>query len=144
MSSLAGNTTPAAPKSPFTVACFVFLACATRAGPLQLRSACHSVGIRRSAGASIELADSVGGTTAAVMCPKYTLAAGETAVCTYSADLGDTKPADGTNTATITSLTTGVDGVTATAPYAFGEPTTVKGYKVGDPVPGFDVEAEGF
>ena len=50
-------------------------------------------------------------------------------ICTYSAALGDTKPASGSlNTATITSNTAGVQGTTASAPYTFGSPTATVGY----------------
>jgi hypothetical protein len=77
---------------------------------------------------TFSVADSVGGTLTAVSCPTYTLEAGLSTTCTYSASLGDTKPPDGMNTATVTSQTAGVDGATATAPYAFGDPTKVVGY----------------
>jgi hypothetical protein len=78
---------------------------------------------------SFSVTDSVGGTAATVVCPQpQTLAAGASTVCTYSADLGDTLPPDGTNTATITSLTAGVGGTTASDAYEFGDPTTVVGY----------------
>jgi hypothetical protein len=70
--------------------------------------------------------DSVGGTTASVNCPSNSLAPGGSTTCTYSAPLAG--PVDGTNTATITSTTTGVGGATATAPYTFGAPTTTVGY----------------
>lgn len=96
--------------------------------------------------ASFSVADSVGGTVASVSCPTYSLAPFASTTCTYSASLAD--KTDGTNTATITSLTAGIGGATATAGYAFGEPTTVVGYQtvnVSDtfPYPGGTPEALG-
>jgi uncharacterized repeat protein (TIGR01451 family) len=62
------------------------------------------------------------------------LAGGESRVCTYSVDLGDTRPADGVNTATATLVGGGelrelaATPVTASAPYAFsGTPSTTTG-----------------
>jgi hypothetical protein len=52
----------------------------------------------------------------------YTLAAGATLNCTYSADLASA--ANGTNTVTVTTGTTNVEGDVATAGYVFGDPTT--------------------
>jgi hypothetical protein len=74
--------------------------------------------------------DDANGTLATVTCPgdDYTLDAGETKICSYVAELGDALPADGTNTATITSGNGYVQGATATAGYAFGDPTTIVGY----------------
>ena len=96
--------------------------------------------------ASFSVADSVGGTAASVSCPTYSLAPFASTTCTYSASLAD--KTDGTNTATITSLTAGIGGATATAGYAFGEPTSVVGYptvNVSDtfPYPGGISEALG-
>ncbi len=75
---------------------------------------------------NFSVADSVGGTSATVNCPVNSLLAGASTVCTYSASLG--AKVDGINTATISSLTTGVGGATASAGYTFGEPTTTVGY----------------
>ena len=75
---------------------------------------------------SFSVTDSVGGNPAIVDCPTNSLSAGASAVCTYSASLGS--KTDGTNTATITSNTTGVGGASASANYAFGNPTTTVGY----------------
>lgn len=77
------------------------------------------------------ISDSVDGTAAAVVCPvtgtnSGTVAANSSTTCTYSAALAG--KADGTNTATITSNTTGVGGTTASAGYVFGDPTSVVGY----------------
>jgi hypothetical protein len=72
--------------------------------------------------------DVVNGVEADVICPEYTLAAGGSVTCTYIAGLGDTLPDNGTNTAVITSSNEDVEGATATADYAFGEPTTVVGF----------------
>lgn len=56
----------------------------------------------------------------------FTVPAGGTTVCDYSADLGDgDKPPPGTNVATVSLAAA---SFTAEAPYAFGEPTTVTGY----------------
>jgi len=78
---------------------------------------------------NFSVSDDVDGTAANVSCDTYDLDPGASTVCTYSADLGDIDPGDGTNTATITSNTSGVGGATASADYAFGDPTTT----VGDP-----------
>ncbi|NPV08135.1 MAG: hypothetical protein HPY83_09255 [Anaerolineae bacterium] len=83
-----------------------------------------------------EVTDSVNGTAAVVDCDPETagnqasgtLPAGGSDVCTYVAELGDELPADGTNTATVTSLNPSVLGAVATEDYAFGDPTTVEGY----------------
>ena len=75
---------------------------------------------------SFSVSDSVGGTTAVVSCPTYSLAPGASTTCTYSAALSGA--IDGTNTATITSNTAGVGGATATDGYDFDAPTTVVGY----------------
>jgi hypothetical protein len=78
------------------------------------------------------VADSVGGTAASVTCPTNTLAPSDSeaggpdeVTCTYDASLSS--KTDGTNTATITSLTQGIGGTSATAPYTFGAPSTVVG-----------------
>ena len=73
----AGTRTPAAEKSSFTVSCFVFFACMTRAGPLQLRSACQSVGARTAVLAS----RTAGSSTASVgaRCPTFSNKLGATA-----------------------------------------------------------------
>ena len=76
---------------------------------------------------NFSVADSVGGIAAAVVCPTYSLAPGTGTTCTYSVDLGDTLPANGTNTATITSNTTDVGGASANADYTFGDPTNTDG-----------------
>jgi hypothetical protein len=63
---------------------------------------------------------------AAVSCPvalPYVLPSGQTLVCTYSAGLPGA--ANGTNTATVATSTPLVEGGTATAPYTFGDPTTL-------------------
>lgn len=74
------------------------------------------------------VSDMVDGVPAAVTCPMpMTLAAGASVDCSYEAFLP--AKADGTNVATVTSLHAGVDGATASAAYAFGDPTTVVGYK---------------
>lgn len=73
--------------------------------------------------AAFSVSDSVGGTPALVECPTYSLAPGASTVCTYGAGLASAT--DGTNTATVTSLTPGVEGAVATAGYAFGAPTVV-------------------
>lgn len=52
----------------------------------------------------------------------YTLAAGVTLTCTYSADL--TSATNGTNTVTVLTSTVNVGGDVATADYTFGDPTT--------------------
>jgi len=96
--------------------------------------------------AGFSVADSVGGTAASVSCPTYSLAPFTSTTCTYSAGLA--AKADGTNTATITSLTAGIGGATATAGYTFGAPTTIVGYEtvnVSDtfPYPGGTPEALG-
>lgn len=75
---------------------------------------------------SFSVADSVGGNAATVVCPTNTVAAGGSVVCTYSVGLG--AKTDGTNVATVTSNTAGIDGATASANYAFGAPTTTVGY----------------
>lgn len=72
------------------------------------------------------VADSVGGIAATVDCPTYSLAAGQSTTCTYTASLG--VKADGTNTATVTSQNSNVLGAVATAGYVFGNPTTTVGY----------------
>lgn len=79
-----------------------------------------------SASMSVSLVDSVNGTSASLDCGGALIVpAGGSATCDYTADLGDgDKPADGTNTATVTF--NGIDFV-ATAPYAFGDPTTIVG-----------------
>lgn len=77
---------------------------------------------------NFSVSDSVGGVAATVSCPSYSLAPGASITCTYTADLGDVKPANGMNTATISSSTAGVLGTTATKAYAFGDPTTIEGY----------------
>jgi hypothetical protein len=74
---------------------------------------------------SFNVSDLVDGTAATVNCPTTTLAAGASTTCTYSASLGGA--VDGTNVATITSSNSSVDGATASAPYDFGDPTTVVG-----------------
>jgi len=53
----------------------------------------------------------------------YVLAAGATLECTYTADLDFA--CDGTNTVTVATSTSNVEGDEATAPYSFGDPTTV-------------------
>ena len=75
--------------------------------------------------------DYVDGVMATVTCPDddFTLDPDETKICSYVAELGDTQPDDGTNTATISSDNPDVGGATAEAPYAFGDPTTVNGYE---------------
>ena len=90
------------------------------------------------------VSDLVDGTAAVVNCPTYTLAANASTTCTYSAALG--AKADVVNIAAITSLTAGVGGATASAPYTFGDPTTVVGYpavNVSDSVQGDLGEASG-
>jgi Domain of unknown function DUF11 len=71
------------------------------------------------------IADSAAGTPAEVSCSlPQDLAAGATLVCPYTLTLGS--KANGTNTVTV--QTSGlVAGASATADYAFGEPTTVSG-----------------
>jgi flagellar basal body rod protein FlgG len=83
---------------------------------------------------TIDVQDFVDGVSATVTCPTYDLAPNDGAsggadevTCTYSAMLGG--PVDGTNTATVTSLNPDVLGASASADYAFGDPTTI----VGDP-----------
>ena len=76
---------------------------------------------------NFSVSDDVDGTAADVSCDTYDLDPGATATCTYSAALAGAN--NGTNTATITSNTSGVGGATASADYAFGDPTTT----VGDP-----------
>lgn len=75
--------------------------------------------------AEFVVSDSVEGVGAAVSCPKTSLLPTESVVCTYSAELA--APTDGTNTATITSLTAGVGGAWASAPYSFGPPIPTEG-----------------
>jgi hypothetical protein len=75
---------------------------------------------------SFSATDSVGGNPATVNCPTNSLAPNTSTVCTYTASLAS--KTDGTNTATITSNTTGVGGASASANYAFGSPTTTVGY----------------
>lgn len=53
----------------------------------------------------------------------YTLAAGATLECTYTADVASA--AAGTNTVTVTTSTPMVEGGVATADYTFGDPTTL-------------------
>jgi hypothetical protein len=81
--------------------------------------------------ASFSVTDSVGGTPASVDCgggqASGTVAANSTATCTYSVGPLASKPNDGTNTATITNNTSGIDGTTASAGYTFGDPTTTTG-----------------
>lgn len=73
-------------------------------------------------GATISVADSIPG--AKVDCPATTVAAGGTLACTYTAPL--TAKTDGTNVATVTANYGTKDRiVTATAPYTFGDPTTL-------------------
>ncbi|MGD8624356.1 MAG: hypothetical protein PVJ34_07465, partial [Anaerolineae bacterium] len=76
---------------------------------------------------SFRVIDAVGGAPATVNCPSTDLAPGGQVVCNYSADLGG--PVDGMNVATIFSGSPSVDGATAQAPYAFGDPTTVNGFE---------------
>jgi hypothetical protein len=71
------------------------------------------------------ISDSVDGVPAEVTCSTGTLAAGASTTCSYSADLASAL--DGTNVATITSTNLDVGGATASADYAFGDPTTVVG-----------------
>lgn len=75
-----------------------------------------------------EINDTVDGTPAIVDCPTYELAPGANTTCTYSADLGDDNPGDGTNTAEVVSLNPLVNGETVTDDYSFGDPTSVVGY----------------
>jgi hypothetical protein len=81
--------------------------------------------------ASFSVSDLVGGTPASVDCggglASGTVAANSTATCSYSVGPLASKPNDGTNVATITSNTPGIDGTTASAAYAFGDPTTTTG-----------------
>lgn len=85
---------------------------------------------------TFDVSDVVGDVEANVVCPTYALTANDGAsggndevTCTYSATL-DSKT-DGTNTATVTSSTmygsVPMGSATATADYAFGDPTTVVG-----------------
>lgn len=73
-----------------------------------------------------DITDLVDGNAAAVDCPSFTLGAGAAVTCSYEASLGG--PNNGTNTATITSLTPGVEGAEASAEFAFGDPTTIVGF----------------
>ncbi len=59
------------------------------------------------------------GTVADVTCPSDTIPANDNVICTYEAFPADDSAA--LNTATVTSLTTGVDGDMATAPVSFTE-----------------------
>jgi hypothetical protein len=61
-----------------------------------------------------------------VNCPTNSLDPGASTVCTYSASL--VSKTDGTNTAKITSNTAGVGDASASANYAFGDPTTTVGF----------------
>jgi hypothetical protein len=74
---------------------------------------------------NFDVVDSVNGVAAVVTCPSYSLPAGGSVVCDYVADTG----LDGTetlNTATVTSLTSGVGGGTATAEVSYT--ATILGY----------------
>jgi len=69
------------------------------------------------------ISDVADGVTATVECAlPYTLSAGLTLNCTYSADLADASA--GTNTVTVVTSTPMVEGGTASENYAFGDPTT--------------------
>jgi hypothetical protein len=69
------------------------------------------------------ISDVADGVTATVDCAlPYTLAAGLTLNCNYSAELAGA--IDGTNTVTIVTSTPKVEGGTASENYAFGDPTT--------------------
>lgn len=69
------------------------------------------------------ITDVAGGVTATVDCSlPYTLAAGATLNCTYTADL--TGAMNGTNTVTVVTSTPKVEGGTAWKDYTFGAPTT--------------------
>ncbi|MDZ7377592.1 MAG: hypothetical protein ONB13_13365 [candidate division KSB1 bacterium] len=69
------------------------------------------------------ITDVADGVTATVDCAlPYTLAAGATLNCNYSADLSGA--INGTNTVTVVTSTPKVEGGTATKDYAFGAPTT--------------------
>jgi len=70
------------------------------------------------------ISDIAGGVSASLDCAiPFTLAAGATMTCNYSADLSGA--INGTNTVTVVTNTAGVTGGTATADYVFGEPTTI-------------------
>ena len=75
---------------------------------------------------SFSVTDSVGGTNATVNCPTNSLDPGASTECTYNASL--VSKTDGTNTAKITSNTAGVGDASASANYAFGDPTTTVGF----------------
>jgi len=70
-----------------------------------------------------EVNDLVAGVPATVNCPTYELAPGESATCTYSAELDGA--VNGTNTAAIASLNPEVDGATTSDGYEFGDPIIV-------------------
>lgn len=89
----------------------------------------------------IDVADTLDGVAATVACPTTTLAAGESVTCTYTAALA--AKTDGTNTATVTSADPYVAGATATAAYAFGDPTTIEGYEAVNVTDYFDGATEG-
>ena len=77
---------------------------------------------------SFSVSDLVASTSATVNCPTTTLTPGQSTTCTYSAGL--LGPFSGTNTATVTNMTSPVVPVgnaTAQASYVFGDPTTVIG-----------------
>ena len=76
--------------------------------------------------ASFGVTDTVAGVNAVVECPTSTLQPHTDTVCTYSASLNSAT--DGTNNAEISSTTPEVGGATASAPYEFGDPTTVVGH----------------
>ncbi|MGD8794374.1 MAG: hypothetical protein PVF47_17625, partial [Anaerolineae bacterium] len=90
---------------------------------------------------SFRVIDAVGGAPATVNCPSTDLAPGGQVVCSYSADLGG--PVDGMNVATIFSGSPSVDGATAQAPYAFGDPTTVNGFETINVTDYFDGDLAG-
>ncbi len=75
---------------------------------------------------NFSISDSVGGVAATIENCPATIAPWGSVTCDYHAFLGGA--ANGTNSATISSSTYGVNGTSASAGYTFGDPTNTVGY----------------